>query len=76
LAKKDSDTGCTRIFRAQVIYGNVTYWVCVAATLLCTVGPVICIANPENNTMNPHLLFQSIWEGKTPDQISQSAALR
>jgi hypothetical protein len=72
-AGRNSDMARSRVSRAQEIYGNVTYWVCVAATMLCTVGPVICIAYPENNVMNPRLLFQYMWEGKKPDQIWQSA---
>ena len=71
---RNNDTGHLRVSRVQETYGNVTYWVCVAATILCTVGPVICIAYPENNVMSPYLLFQNLWQGKSPDQIWQAAA--
>ena len=57
--------------RAQLLYGTVIYWFCVAATLICTVGPVVSIAFPNRNIMDPNFLFLSIWKGNPPDTVWQ-----
>ena len=51
------------------IYGEIVYWVTVAACIVCMIGPVIAIANVENNVLNPHFLFASIFEGKDAHTI-------
>ena len=59
---------------SQTIYGQTIYWVCVLATLVCIAGPVLAIAFPDRNTMNPHYLFFSIWEGNSPGDVWQQVA--
>jgi hypothetical protein len=54
---------------AQIIYGEIVYWLCVLAALICTVGPVIALANVDNNQLNPHYLFSAIWEGKKAEEV-------
>ena len=53
----------------NVIYGEIVYWITVAACILCMIGPVIAIANVDNNILNPHFLFASIFEGKSAHTI-------
>ncbi|MBW2622033.1 MAG: hypothetical protein JRD68_03940 [Deltaproteobacteria bacterium] len=54
---------------AQIVYGEVVYWITIVAAIFCMVGPVIAVANIDNNVLNPHFLFQAIFEGKTPEVI-------
>ncbi len=54
---------------AQLIYGEVVYWVVVFSTLIATVGPVIILFNPANNMLNPTLLFSEIWKGANAEAI-------
>lgn len=49
---------------AQTIYGEVVYWLVVVSALVCTVGPLLAMWNLDNNVLNPHYLFNAIWEGK------------
>ncbi len=60
--------------RAQLIYGEVVYWVCVVSAIICAVGPVISMANVDNNLMNPHKLFTLIWEGKSANAVWEEGA--
>jgi hypothetical protein len=55
--------------RAQLIYGEIIYWVTIVACLICMVGPAIAVAVPENNVLNPYKLFDAIFEGKTAAQV-------
>ena len=57
--------------RAQTVYGAIVYWVTIVSCLICMVGPVISMANVENNVMNPHYLFAGIFEGKDATTIWQ-----
>jgi len=57
--------------RAQIIYGEIVYWVTITAAIICMIGPVISMVSVENNVMNPHYLFSSIFEGKNAETIWQ-----
>lgn len=55
--------------KAQIVYGEIIYWMTILACLLCMVGPVISAAAPENNVLNPYKLFGAIFEGKSAPEI-------
>jgi hypothetical protein len=57
--------------RAQIIYGVIVYWITIIACLICMVGPVISVASPENNVLNPYKLFNAIFEGKDAQAVWQ-----
>ena len=57
--------------RAQIVYGEVVYWVTIVACIICMVGPVISVAAPENNVLNPFKLFNAIFQGKDAATIWQ-----
>jgi len=54
---------------AQIAYGRIVYWITILSALICTVGPVVAMANPENNVMNPHYLFRAIFDGKSSEEV-------
>jgi len=56
---------------AQLVYGEIIYWLTVAACIICMIGPVISMASVKNNVMNPHYLFAGIFEGKNTETIWQ-----
>ncbi len=60
-----------KIPRVQNIYGSIVYWVTIGACIICMIGPVISVANPEKNVLNPYKLFNAIFEGKDPQTIWQ-----
>jgi hypothetical protein len=57
--------------KAQTIYGSIVYWITVVSCLICMVGPVISVANPENNVLNPYKLFNAIFQGKDTQTVWQ-----
>ena len=57
--------------RAQIVYGEIVYWVTIVACIICMIGPLISLASPDNNVLNPHYLFASIFEGKSAETVWQ-----
>jgi len=55
----------------QIVYGAIVYWITILACLICMVGPVISVASPGNNVLNPYKLFTVIFEGKDAQTIWQ-----
>ena len=48
--------------RANNVYGAIVYWITIIACIICMVGPVISVASPDNNVLNPYKLFNAIFE--------------
>jgi hypothetical protein len=55
----------------QIVYGAIVYWITILACLICMVGPVISVASPGNNVLNPYKLFTVIFEGKDAQTVWQ-----
>lgn len=55
--------------RAQRIYGEIIYWMTIVACLICMIGPAISVASPEKNILNPYKLYNTIFEGKTSQEV-------
>lgn len=55
--------------KSALIYGSIVYWVTIASCIICMIGPVIAVAFPEKNVMNPYKLFNAIFAGKSPEAI-------
>ncbi|CAB1056901.1 hypothetical protein D1BOALGB6SA_1640 [Olavius sp. associated proteobacterium Delta 1] len=55
--------------RAQTTYGAIVYWITILSCLICMVGPVISVASPENNVLNPYKLFNAIFQGKDAQTV-------
>lgn len=70
--QKDSDR--PDVPRAQRIFGDVVYWLCIVATALCIVGPVLSLLYPERNVLNPYFLFSTIWKGAKPEEVWKQVA--
>ena len=60
-----------KIPRVQTIYGSIVYWITIIAAIICMIGPVISVASPENNVLNPYKLFNAIFEGKDAQTVWQ-----
>ena len=69
----ENRTGMPRQPAAHHAYGGVIYWVSIAATLICIVGPFAAVMFPANNVLNPHYLFYAIWQGKKPLEVWSEA---
>ena len=55
--------------RAQIVYGEVIYWLCIIAAAICTIGPIMSLWFVDNNVLNPHYVFAALWEGKSAEAI-------
>ncbi len=55
--------------RAQTTYGAIVYWITILSCIICMIGPVISVAYPENNVLNPYKLFSAIFEGKDAQTV-------
>ena len=55
--------------RAQIIYGEIVYWITIAAAIICMIGPVIAMSSVEKNVMNPYYLFSAIFAGKNSKTV-------
>ncbi len=55
--------------RAQIVYGDIVYWVTILSCIICMIGPVLSVAVPENNVLNPYQLFNAIFEGKDAQTV-------
>jgi hypothetical protein len=60
--------------RAQIVYGQIVYWVTIGACLICMIGPLIAMASVDNNVGNPHYLFASIFEGDDAETVWKKVA--
>ncbi len=58
---------------AQIYYGELDYWMTIFACIICMIGPLISLASPERNILNPYKLFSSIFEGKSAEEVWQDA---
>lgn len=63
--------GRPKIPLPQIVYGKITYWLCIIAAMICTIGTVLAIVFSDRNFMNPHYLFFNIWEGNNPETVWQ-----
>ena len=59
---------------SQLVFGESVYWFCVAAAIVCMIGPVLAFMAVDANIMNPHFLFASIFDGNTADIIWEKVA--
>ena len=50
--------------KAQIVYGEIVYWVTILTAIICMIGPLISMIDIDNNMLNPHYLFAAIFEGK------------
>lgn len=57
--------------RAQIVYGAIVYWVTILSCIVCMIGPVLSVASPDNNILNPYKLFNAIFEGKDAQTVWQ-----
>jgi hypothetical protein len=55
--------------RAQIVYGEIVYWVTIVACIICMIGPLIAMASPKNNVADPWFLYSSIFAGNDPHTV-------
>jgi len=53
----------------SVVYGEVVYWVTILAAILCMAGPLLAVASPERNLLDPHKVFAAIFAEEEPGGV-------
>jgi hypothetical protein len=56
---------------SQLYYGEIVYWITILACIVCMIGPVISLAWPERNIMNPYNVFNAIFQGQGAEEVWQ-----
>jgi hypothetical protein len=55
--------------RAQITYGAIVYWITILSCIICMIGPVVSVAAPEKNVLDPYKLFNAIFQGKDAQTV-------
>jgi hypothetical protein len=55
------------------VYGRTIFWLVIVAALINAIGPLMAMAYPDNNMLDPQRLFAAIWAGSSPDTVWQTA---
>ena len=55
-----------------IVYGDLVYWITIAATLMVIVGSIITFVT-TNNYIDPSYMLSGVWEGKTVEEIWKGA---
>ena len=55
--------------RHQIIFGEIIKWTTIASCLIAMIAPVIGLAFPENNILQPNRIFALIFAGNNKDVI-------
>ena len=58
--------------KAGIIYGDLVYWITIAATVMTIIGSIIIFVT-TNNYIDPSYMLSAVWEGKTVEEIWQGA---
>ena len=74
MANASEETLKPRVPGVQIVFGDIVYWVTVLACILTIVGPLISFIFMDGNVMNPHYLFDSIWNGDKPEMVWDKVA--
>ncbi|MGD8559854.1 MAG: hypothetical protein PVG89_14635 [Gammaproteobacteria bacterium] len=53
---------------AGIVYGDIIYWLTIAATCVVLVGSIVTFTT-LNNHINPNDLLSAIWQGKDVEHI-------
>ena len=64
-----------KITESQLYFGTVYHWIVFMACLISLITPVFILLYPHSNILNPNLVFNAIFEGKTPTEIWEAAGV-
>ena len=51
------------------VYANLVHWITIFSGLTAMIVPVFIMLFPDNNVLNPNLIFGAIFEGAKPAEI-------
>lgn len=65
----EKDIQIIKIPKSHEVYANIVHWVTIISTILALVTPVLVLMFPEQNSLNPNVIFDAIFNGATTDEI-------
>lgn len=51
------------------VYAEVVHWITIAVCVIALFAPLFIISNPQNNLLNPNMIFAKIIQGATTNEI-------
>ena len=69
------DNKIPEIDKSQLQFGTVYHWIIIVSCLISLIAPVLILLFPQNNILNPNLIFSAIFEGKNPAGIWDAAGV-
>jgi hypothetical protein len=64
------------IEKSQLYYGKTVHWITIVSCLISLISPVFILSLPDKNYLNEALLFDTIFEGKRPAVIWETAGIQ
>ena len=61
--------------QSQKMFGGIVYWVTIVSAIGALAVPILILASPANNILNPNLVFMAIFEGQSPEEIWSSSTV-
>ena len=55
--------------KSYMVYADTIYWIAIMTAVAALFIPVIILAGPENNVLNPRLVFGAVFNGAPPSEI-------
>ncbi|MCL2373995.1 MAG: hypothetical protein FWC65_01975 [Treponema sp.] len=74
-AEAESRDSPQLIDKSQLQYGAVYRWIIMASCIISLIAPVFILMFPRSNLLNPHLVFNAIFEGKNPVEVWEAAGV-
>jgi len=59
----------TSVPKSQRIFGNIVYIIAIISALGALIVPIFILASPDNNVLNPNIVFGVIFDGSAPSEI-------
>jgi len=55
--------------KSYMVYADTIYWIAIMTAVAALFIPVIVLAGPDKNVLNPRLVFGAIFNGAPPSEI-------
>lgn len=60
--------------KSHLIFAGVVHWVTIVSCVIALISPVFILLFPQNNVLNPNLVYGAIFSGASPAEIWKMSA--
>ena len=75
IANESSRGSPPGIPKSQLHFGRVYFWITFSSCIISTITPILILLFPHKNILNPNLVFNAIFEGKSPAGVWEAAGV-